>query len=274
MINRSQAYILRPYSRIALSHGGTVVDHLLTIYKTSKHSPTIRPAEKKREWMDNASDRLPYLCLPMTMANQFGWEILTQRSFTATWDGGIEKDSITIVAGDGRGPLPISHFGSGILTFHVTYLFVTSPGHNLYIRGPVNTGKDGLVPLEGFIETEWLPNVFTMNYRFLRPHHSVSFEKGEPFCCFFPFPRHYLESFEPIMQKLESNPELEARYREWCRIRQEDKRERYPQGVKARRKDYLNGCPVSGPPFSNHQKVLQCKSVVDVSSKETITQEP
>jgi hypothetical protein len=39
-------------------------------------------------------------------------------------------------------PSAISHFGSGILTWNVPYLFRTPPGYNLLVRGPANWPKD------------------------------------------------------------------------------------------------------------------------------------
>jgi hypothetical protein len=45
--------------------------------------------------------------------------------------------------------------------------------------------KDGIQPLVGLIETDWLPFPFTMNWIFTRPG-TVKFEKGEPFCFITP----------------------------------------------------------------------------------------
>lgn len=234
----------------------------LSIYATTASGPTIRPSSKHRNWMDNCPGRLPYLCLPMTMANQFGWDIYTQRGFSACWDGGEDQASITITPDEGEGILPVSHFGSGILTFHITYLFVTEAGHNLYIRGPANHGKDGLTPLEGLMETEWLPNVFTMNYRFTRPHHTVRFNRDEPFCNFYPVERHYVESFRPVIRPLSANKSLLSRFKRWCDTRASDKQERYPSGTKARRKDYLQGCEFADAAFPAHQRDMLCHAPV------------
>ncbi|HMZ02762.1 MAG TPA: DUF6065 family protein, partial [Burkholderiaceae bacterium] len=57
-----------------------------------------------------------------------------------------------------------SHFGSGILTFSLPYLFRTSPGYGMLVRGPTNCAKDGAAPLDGIVETDWAPYSFTMNW--------------------------------------------------------------------------------------------------------------
>ena len=68
-----------------------------------------------------------------------------------------------------------------MLTFHPGYLFRTPPGWSMWAMGPPNHIKDGIQPLAGLVETDWLPFPFTMNWIFTRPG-TVRFEKGEPFC--------------------------------------------------------------------------------------------
>jgi hypothetical protein len=57
--------------------------------------PEIVPGRPNRDWMDAFSERHPYRCLPLTMANTSGWEILCPVGFTAEWNGGPEKSDIT-----------------------------------------------------------------------------------------------------------------------------------------------------------------------------------
>jgi hypothetical protein len=61
------------------------------------------------------------------------------------------------------GSLVAPHFGHGVLTFTTGYMFRTSPGWALWARGSPNAFKDRIVPLEGVVETDWLPFPFTMN---------------------------------------------------------------------------------------------------------------
>ena len=48
-----------------------------------------------------------------------------------------EKEAIRIKVAGPQHLAPISHFGSGVLTFHVNALFRTEPGINLWVTGPV-----------------------------------------------------------------------------------------------------------------------------------------
>ena len=46
--------------------------------------------------------------------------------------------------------------------------FQDTRGWNLMVRGPTNSSKDGIVALDGIIETDWAHSTFTMNWRFTR----------------------------------------------------------------------------------------------------------
>src|SRR5213596_529820 len=149
-------------------------------------APLLRPASPRRRWMEETTDRFAYRCLPLSIANQHGWELLCPWSFEALWTGGHSEKSVQVVRLSGEGPLPDSHFGEGILTFLPCYLFRTEEPYDLYVTGPVNIRKDGIVPLSAIVETDWLPFTFTMNWAFTRVGVPVRFEEGEPFCHIFP----------------------------------------------------------------------------------------
>lgn len=157
----------------------------LTAYVIDGHELRIRPAPLERAWMDVTDQRFAYRCLPLNIANTHGWEILCTTAFSAIWDGRPGLDAIRIEAQSGAGAPAISHFGNGVLTFHVPCLFKTEPGVDLFATGPINRPKDGIAPLTGIIETDWSPYTFTMNWMFTRPQQRVSFEADEPFCHIF-----------------------------------------------------------------------------------------
>jgi hypothetical protein len=111
--------------------------------------------------------------------------------------------------------VPVSLFGSGIITFHVEGLFKTPPGWGLMVTGPANVCKDGVAPLSGLVETDWSPYTFTMNWKITRPDHSVRFEENEPFCQIMPVPYASVEDFEPRFATLAENPDLEQQFDSW-----------------------------------------------------------
>jgi hypothetical protein len=191
----------------------------LTAYPTQdiSHTPEIRPAESKRDWLDQLPSAYGYRCLPLTMANGHGWEILCPEGFEAEWNGRGGTDAIRI-SFDGIGGnhhFATSHFGSGILTFHTGYLFRSEPGRNLWVSGPPNMPKDGLQPLSGLIETDWSPYSFTMNWLFTRPGRPVRFEKDEAFCFFFPVDRDAVDGTETEIRDMAEDPDTAEAYEAW-----------------------------------------------------------
>jgi hypothetical protein len=102
-----------------------------------------------------------------------------------------------------------------VLTFHIEGIIRTPPGWNLWVSGPPNAAKDGIAPLAGVIETDWLPFTFTMNWRFTRPGQWVTFERGEPIAFFFPLQRSSVEAFRPKFAALDSEPDLASKFAEW-----------------------------------------------------------
>ena len=152
----------------------------LDCYKIHEWAPTIVPGQGRREWMDAFQDRHPYRCLPLTMANCSGWEILCPIGLTIEWDGGLMEENIRITGDEPWPPVKNvadSHFRRGIVTFHTGHLFRTDPGWSVWTMGPPNEPKDGIYPLQGVVETEWLPFPFTMNWQMTRPG-KVRFEKA------------------------------------------------------------------------------------------------
>jgi hypothetical protein len=187
----------------------------LTAYVLDGNIVDIRPAPLERGWMDSTDQRYAYRCLPLSIANAHGWEILCAAGFTAIWNGGRNLDAVRVTTDEGQAAPALGHFGFGILTFHVPCLFRTEPGFDLMVTGPINRPKDAISPLTGIIETDWSPYSFTMNWQFTRPETPVRFERGEPFCHIMPIRRGEIESVEPELRLLSDNAELKQQHENW-----------------------------------------------------------
>jgi hypothetical protein len=185
----------------------------LTCYRLGEEAPRLVAARSERAWMDATMQRFAYRCLPLTIANSMGWELLAPVGLTAIWNGGPELSDLTVVSDEGSSAegFAQSHFGHGILTFQTRYLFRTEPGTTLWIRGAPNLPKDGIAALDGIVETDWLSFTFTMNWMFTRPG-EVRFEREEPFCFITPVGYQALEGVVPEIFPVEANPELKSAY--------------------------------------------------------------
>jgi hypothetical protein len=134
-------------------------------------------------------DELPhaYKCLPLVIANQWGWQILCPTDVVVTWDGRTEQTGLRVDVAPQFVPAIKSQFGAGIITFSPPWLFRTPPGWNLYLKGPSNRWKPNCIPLEGVIETWWLNYTFTLNWKLVQPG-TVVFARGESLGQLVPVP--------------------------------------------------------------------------------------
>jgi hypothetical protein len=234
----------------------------LICYPISEEPPKIVAAPVGRDWMDRTKDAFAYRCLPLNIANAHGWLLLNTVPFVARWDGGSGLEAVTITAGDGA-ILASSHFGSGVLTFHVNALFRTEPGYDLMVTGPLNELKDGIQPLAGVVETDWGPFSFTMNWKFTRKLFAVAFERDEPFCMIFPLKRGLVEEVEPEIRTLESDPELCAAYHAWSDSRRGFNNALQQPDSEARvqkwQKDYFRGSGSVGAAPADHHTRLKLR---------------
>jgi Family of unknown function (DUF6065) len=195
----------------------------LIAFTTGDNAPPITPAPISRPWMSEMRNGWPNRCLPMLIANQSGWELRNPCAFTATWMGGDESMGV-MIAPDRRDPgqlLPFSHFGHGILTWHLPMLFRTAPGYNLLVRGPANYPKDAVSPLEGIVETDWATSSFSMSWQITRKMMPVRFEVDEPICMIVPQRRAELEEFAPETRPIESDADVARKHEFFLHSRDE-----------------------------------------------------
>ena len=236
----------------------------LICYPTSGAAPKLVPAPVERDWMERTQDGFAYRCLPLNIANAHGWLILNEAPFLAEWDGDAGLDAVAVQpATPDDAVLGASHFGFGVLTFHVNGLFRTEPGWDLLVTGPFNRTKDAIQPLSGIVETDWSPFTFTMNWKFTRKFAPVAFERGEPFCMIFPVRRGAVEQVEPEFRRLEADPEVHEAYTAWAESRRAFNAGLTVAGSAAAaekwQKDYFRGTARFGATPDDHRTRLRVK---------------
>ena len=84
----------------------------------------------------------------------------------------------------------------------------------MWAGGPPNHIKDGIQPLVGLVETDWLPFPFTMNWVFTRPGR-VHFSKGEPFCFITLAQDKPVETVDLVQKSLDRDLDLKGQYEAW-----------------------------------------------------------
>lgn len=206
----------------------------------------MRPASHQRQWMSETPDRFAYRCLPLAVANAHGWELLNTSRFQAKWTGGKTLGDIILATPDGKAPLLVtSHFGEGVLTFHIPCLFRTPPGYDLWVMGPVNQFRPYIQALNAVVETDWSPFTFTMNWKFTTPEAVVTFEENDPIATVFPIKRGDLETFQPVLRRPSDDPDFWGEFSAWRASRNAFNHDLSVPGSKAQsqkwQKAYMSG---------------------------------
>lgn len=188
----------------------------------------ILPAPRERAWMEATPGRFAYRCLPLVMANQAGWVVPCPVSFTARAVASEDPHTALEITFDEEpqrwGKFISSHFGSGVLTFSLPWLFRTSLPMMLRVSGLPNFFVPGAWALEGLVETSWSPYTFTMNWmleqsRGRRPGAPARFSKGDPICFIQPLDVGLIEGAMPRVCSIDEDPALKEEFAAWAKAR-------------------------------------------------------
>lgn len=166
----------------------------------------LRTAAATREWMDAVPQKYVYRCIPLIAANTMGWELLNPVDAVAVWSGGPMNTDVQIRQAKPDKFGAVSHFGAGVVTFYVPFLFRTSPELGLLVTGPANQDGANAVPLDAFVRTDWLPFPFTMNWRLTRAREEARFSAGDPIARILPFPIAMLDETTLEVTDLADDP--------------------------------------------------------------------
>jgi len=238
---------------------------ILEAYAIHASPQQLAPAPPVRDWMEEFAGRHAYRCLPLTIGNAYGWQLLLPVDVSAEWNGGPNLSDVTVSCSHPY--QAVSHFQCGVLTFDVAYIFRTPPGYHLLVTGPTNVVKDGVAPMTALVESDWLPYTFTFNYRFTRPGR-VIWKAGEPYAQICVVQANLQQGIQPIIRRLSDNAQLAADHQAWRARRSDLLACQKTGGLAARKrawdKDYFYGRYTDGRSAQvEHTMKLRLKAPLD-----------
>jgi Family of unknown function (DUF6065) len=231
-------------------------------------------ASPARDWMNHTNSGFANRCLPMRIASQAGWFVLNDRPLRAKWLGGTTPTAVVVECTGDPPFAAVSHFGEGILTFTIPFLFRTRPGLALLFRGPANMPKDAIAPLEGLVETDWAVATASVNWKFTRADTWVEFAHDEPICMIVPVRLDLLEAAQPRIVEIKKDPETLQKYTLWnesCCKFNERLRRNEPEAVRLGwQRYYFRGtAPHAGsngiPEADAHRTRLNLRSFAEIA---------
>lgn len=194
---------------------------MIVNYLMEDNSQTFKivPLKIHRSWMNKTSKKYAYQCLPLNIANQYGWAVVCPFDFKVSYYGGNSDAQVEVFdIPEEYSHLVSGHFGHGTLTINVDFIIQTPENYSLYIRGVPNQEYGILKPLDAIVETDWLPFTFTYNFKFM-DYGVVEFKKGDLLFSFFPVLRNTIENFEIKTQHIQKNEELFSDFKEYVQSR-------------------------------------------------------
>ena len=213
----------------------------------------------KRDWFNDHA----YYCLPLTIANQYGFGIRSTATFDIVWNGGESIDDtklIMIEPSENFYQFFDTHFGSGIVTVQNRFSLNTPKGVNLFTMNPPNMFIDGLTNMNGVIETDNIKRDFTFNIKVTRPNHKIRINKGDIISAFMPIQRYFVDPYEVKSAREVTSEEFIQHIRQagqdFSAERQGPDREKPHESGRR----YFNGEDVYGCPFYDHQKRFSKKN--------------
>jgi hypothetical protein len=219
-------------------------------------SNIIDKPSKKRDWFHPHF----YRCLPLTIANGYGFIIKSEFDFSFIWNGEDSKESILFEFDQNKGDLDKlyprieSHFGHGVITINPPFTLRTPPGVNLMTINPPNYIVPNVTVMSGVVEADNIRRHFTINLKIQIPHIKVNIPAGTPLAAIIPVPRYYADEFElkyaeDIFDEETLNEEIQAGMD--TDIYRKEIEPTLPNNVG---KQYMMGMDVYGNKFPDHQK--------------------
>jgi hypothetical protein len=238
-----------------INQGNDVPDNTIALFDFSKGKASllIRKPKKKRDWFTPNF----YHCRPLTIANQYGFEIVSAYGVNLLWNGNNNKDDLIITRLISKEEESLKNvqqfegnFGSGIMSVFTNIVLRTPPKVNLLATGPINTVLPGITPITGFIESDNIRTTFTVNLKVNIPNTLIHIPKGTPLATVIPIPRYFGDNFE---LKDANNLFSKELFLEEVEIasKQSERRLNSFQGYD---KDYFNGQDYYGNKFPDYQK--------------------
>jgi len=175
--------------------------------RSHQNSPLIQQSRVKRDWMDETYNKHAYQCMPMTMANVSGWEIVLDEDLVVVWEGG--NSIVTVVSGGVQKERQVAHPSMiGIISLSTGWAINTEEGYTTSITGSPNYFIDGAVPLAATIPSSWWPDEVQMNWKITKVNQPVVFPAGAPYCFFTIQKEDLLKSVEFEVENLWDKQEL------------------------------------------------------------------
>jgi hypothetical protein len=240
-----------------------------TDFSYKRLSSILTKNTKKRDWFPKDF----YHCLPLIIANEYGYSLSLEYDIDVFWTGEESPDSLQITkyyeeGKDYQYPDVKSLFGNGILTVTPPFHIKTPPGVNTMTINPINYMLPNMSVISGVVETDNVAQSFSFSLKVHIPNVLVKIPKGFPIGSFIPIPRYFADDFvledgEKIFSEEDFVDELQTRTDSQILRDMQMSNNREDFGVEKYDGFYMRGENIYGEKFKDHQRFSNSKKEKD-----------
>ena len=206
----------------------------LTLTRTHQSTTKIVQSRVKRDWMDATYNKHAYQCMPMTLANVYGWEVQIEEDLVVIWDG-VNPPQILQGEYTSTGRKQAVSSIVGMISINIGWAINTEENHSTWFTGPPNYFMDGAICLTATLPTSWWPDETQMNWKITKINEPVTFKSGDPICFFNIYDNRAMENVEIQTKNLWDNKELMQSRMNYSDLKMKNHREKpweWTKGIK------------------------------------------
>jgi hypothetical protein len=208
----------------------------------------------KRDWFSSHA----YYCLPLTVANQYGFLIKSVRDFEIVWPGGESEVIIRFLNEDNAEKQIIKNgFGLGIVTVQNRFALKTPLGVNIMTIQPPNMFIPACFSLTGIIECDNIRRDFTFNFKVTVPDLKITVKKGDPLGAFIPIQRYFVDEFEVEAVENYFSDDLVRKEIEESQVLAVERNTSDKEKPHSSGRRYFKGVHTDGSKYPDHQKQVK-----------------
>lgn len=156
------------------------------VYRLYEDCANIEPLRNKRDWMDETLNSHAYRCMPLSLANSYGWGISFPEDISFIMiekNHSGEKTEIKILKGE---RFAHAERRNSLVTFRTGLMFKTGLNSTLFTYPVPNQFIDGVESLSAFLNTELFKGEHQPSLRVNQLNKEITIKAGTPIFAIMP----------------------------------------------------------------------------------------
>lgn len=236
----------------------------LTLTRTHQNTTKIVQSRVKRDWMDATYNKHAYQCMPMTLANVYGWEVQMEEDLVVIWDGLNSPPRILQGEFTSNGRKQAVSSIIGMISINIGWTVNTEENYSTWFTGSPNYIMDGATCLTAALPTSWWPDESQMNWKITKINEPVTFKSGDPICFFNIYDNRAMENVEIQTKNVWDDKDLLQSRMKYSDLKSKNNREKPWEWTKGIKTGVDADGKQIGPAFTGLPKLAEPSDLTDI----------